>query len=151
MKPQLPKPGGFAGMLRPTLPGAKKILPAMEIPNKTTLDGLKPTDDLQADVDAEISAMDAGFRDRMKAEELRKDAATGSGEYFIVCFADGSQCAAFMQQLAQHVASVKIDSDDLVVDGRDMARWLKFEIPAARAVGKLQKIDPELKARSRQK
>lgn len=144
MKPgAMPKPGGLPGL-------GKKPLPAMEIPGKTPLDKLKPTDDLQADADAEIAAMDEGFRSRMKAEEARKDAATGSGEYFIVCFANGEQCAAFMQQLAQHVPSIKIDSDDLVVDGRDLARWLKMPIPPATAVGKLQKIDPDLKARSRE-
>lgn len=145
MKPTIgPKPT----IMRPSI-GKSSPLPAMVVPNKTALDNLKPTGSLQGDVDAEFEAIDQGFRDRMKQEEQRFDAATGSGEYFIVCFANGEQCGAFLAQLAAKVSSIKLDTDDLVVDGRDLARALGFAIPPAKAVGKLGKIDPDLKARSR--
>jgi hypothetical protein len=152
MKPTIPGRPSL-GLAKPKLGGAipglgKKPLPAMEVPSKTPLDKLKPTADLQHDVDAEIGAMDEGFRARMKAEAERFDAATGSGEYFIVCFANGAQCGAFLAGLAEYVASVRINENDLVVDGRDLARHMGIPIPDAKAVGKLPKIDPDLKHRS---
>lgn len=151
MKPSIVKPGIGAGP-KPTIarPGAgRPPLPAMTVPNKNPLDSLKPSDSLQTDVDAEIDAMDAGFRERMKQEQERFDEATGSGEYFIVCFANGAQCGEFLRQLAPNVPSIKIDSDDLVVDGRDLAKFLKIEIPAGTAVGKLGKVDADFKARAK--
>lgn len=137
----MPKPGGIGWGRAP--------LPAMLQPRRNGLDELKPTGDLQADSDAELGEMEKGFRERMAEESSRFDAVTSSGEYFMVCFATGEQAGAFLAQLAQHVPSVRLGTDDLVIDGRDLARWLKFDIPDGKAAGKVQKIDADLKARAR--
>lgn len=150
--PTLPKLGGMqrpGGLKLPGGAGGRPPLPAMVQPRRNGLDELDPTGDLQADSDAELGAMEKGFRERMAEESSRFDAATSSGEYFVVCFATGEQAGAFLAQLANHISSVRIGTDDLVVDGRDLARWLKFDIPDGRAVGKVQKIDADLKARAR--
>lgn len=136
----IPKPGGLA---------KKNPLPAMMQPLRNPLDAVKQTGDLQSDSDAELGAMETGFRSRMAEEAARFGAATDSGEYFIVCFANGDQAGAFLAQLAAHVSSVRLGSDDLVIDGRDLARWLKFDLPDGKPVGKVQKIDADLKARVR--
>ena len=145
MKPILPpRPGAGPKptMMKPPQIGPKRSpLPALAIPDKNPLDELEPTDDLQKDSDAEIETIDQGFRDRMKTEQDRKDAATGIGEYTIVCFANGAQCAAFLQAIAPHVPSLKLGVNDMVIDGRDLAKWLKIDLPDAKAVGKEQKID----------
>lgn len=136
----IPKPGGLA---------KKNPLPAMMQPLRNPLDAVKQTGDLQADSDAELGAMETGFRSRMAEEAARFGAATDSGEYFIVCFSSGDQCGAFLAALADKVSSIRIGTDDLVVDGRDLARYLKIDIPDGRAVGKVQKLDRDYVARTR--
>lgn len=140
-KPFIPKPPSF----RKATP-----LPAMVVPNENPLDNVKPTGSIEGDVQAELTEMEKGFRERAKQEAERFDAATGAGEYFIVCFANGTQCDAFLRQLAAKVATIKLDTDDLVVDGRELAKALGYEIPPATAVGKLQKPDADFKARARE-
>jgi hypothetical protein len=151
LKIPLPKLGlSKPVMMKPPPMGTRRPpLPAMRIPDRNPLEEIDPTGDLQADVNAELGAVEQGFRERMKAEEERRDAATGSGEYFIVCFANGEQCGAFLQGLAQHVSSIKLGTDDLVIDGRDLAKYLKIEIPDGKAVGKVKKIDRDWSKRSK--
>lgn len=147
--PGIPKIG-MGGAKKPPALGAKRSpLPAMVVPNKNPLDAVKPSGSLQGDCDAEVGAIAQGFRERMKAEMERKDAATELGEYFVVCFANAAQAAAFLAAIQPNVPSIKLGEDDLVIDGRDLARWLKIELPDGKAVGKEQKLDRDWQKRSR--
>jgi hypothetical protein len=83
------------------------------------------TDDLQADTNAEVDALQQGFRDQREAEQQRFNTIVDGNYYFCVVFEDGLQADAFLKhfQMLAH--------QDLFVDGRVLAQRCGVELPAS--------------------
>lgn len=98
------------------------------------------TDDVETDAAAELSAVQAGFRDRAKAESERFKTATGSNFYFCVVFDDGDQADAFLTAVG-----VGKSEGDQFVDGRRLSDRMGITIPESKlAKGRAFKIDTKL-------
>lgn len=117
---KLPKLGGAkkpgAGFARTVEPFGK--------PLPDPLKGVPVTGDAEVDSKTELTALQKGFRDRNAAERERFERATDSEHWFAVTFESREQKEAFLTAIGM------IQAGDKYLDGRELARVLKVELPA---------------------
>ena len=78
--------------------------------------------DPEGDAKEELSQLDTGFRERMKAEAERYKAATSVDYFFVVVCNSGEQAEALLKGMGA-------PTDKLYVDGRQIAKTLGIDIP----------------------
>ena len=95
------------------------------------------TGDVEKDSEAELDALQKGFRDAIKREDKRFELATDSGYWFCVCFQSREQCNAFLK------AMDLLEIGDKYLDGQEVAKKLGVKLPEAdipyRTEGKIDK------------
>jgi len=113
-KPTFRKPS----FKRPTLPSMK--------PAKDPLKGLKDTGTAEGDTAQELTAMQAGFRERAKQESERFEDATDSGYYTCLVCENRAQLDALLGGLRDLGMNIP---EDMFLDGRDLAKVLNISLP----------------------
>ena len=106
-------------------PKARKALAAFDPapdPIRDRPEGMAPDESVQA----ELTDIQRGFRERMAAEEKRFRMATDGSYYTTICFESGEQCDAFLAYFG-----IGRGAGSLFVDGRPMADKLGIELPPA--------------------
>ncbi len=102
-------------------PPASFMSPAAQVPDP--LADVEYTDSLQVDAAAELTALEAAYRQRRKNEADRFRAATDSEFWFAVCFKDRAAKEAFL-------AGLQADRlGDKYLDGHALARLLGITLP----------------------
>lgn len=95
------------------------------------------TGDVEKDSEAELDALQKGFRDAIKREDKRFELATDSEYWFCVCFQSREQCNAFLK------AMDLLEIGDKYLDGQEVAKKLGVKLPEAdipyRTEGKIDK------------
>ena len=95
------------------------------------------TGDVEKDSEAELDALQKGFRDAIKREDKRFELATDSEYCFCVCFQSREQCNAFLK------AMDLLEIGDKYLDGQEVAKKLGVKLPEAdipyRTEGKIDK------------
>ena len=95
------------------------------------------TGDVEKDSEAELNALQKGFRDAIKREDKRFELATDSEYWFCVCFQSREQCNAFLK------AMDLLEIGDKYLDGQEVAKKLGVKLPEAdipyRTEGKIDK------------
>jgi len=76
------------------------------------------TGDVEKDSEAELDALQKGFRDAIKREDKRFELATDSEYWFCVCFQSREQCNAFLK------AMDLLEIGDKYLDGQEVAKKL---------------------------
>lgn len=110
---------------KPTAPRRAPL--AAFAPAPDPIDESKYPGTLQGDADVELGQIQAGFRDRMKAEAERFKSATDAGYYFVVAFESGEQAGAFLAS----VGVTPTNGGDLYIDGRVLADCMGIALPKA--------------------
>lgn len=105
------------------IPKAPPILPPHpdERPAPDPLAGVVYTDNLERDAAAELSALEAGFRQRMQEERERFKVATSSEYFSVVVFLDERQRNAFLATYGLEPSRY--------IDGRLLAHALGVDLP----------------------
>ena len=103
---------------RPTLPSLKAA--------PDPLNGLPETGSAETDAEQELDAVQSGFRDRAKKEARRFQDATDTGYYCCIVMENRDQVDALLEHLRGMGASIP---EDLYIDGREIARVLRCELP----------------------
>lgn len=131
MKP-LPTPK-LAALTRPVV--KPKELPIFR-PAPDPLKNVKYTGDLQQDVDAEMSALSDGFRQRMQREQKRVNDELDSENWVNIAFETRAQKEEFLRKAGF------IGLGDKYLDGRDVAKALGIDlVPSGRVFRPEPKID----------
>lgn len=86
------------------------------------LDDVEYVDDLAEDCASEFDALEQAYRDRAKAEEQRKVAATDSEFWFAVCFSSRDEKDAFLAEFGLGRIG------DKYLDGAAVARLLRKKL-----------------------
>lgn len=121
---------------RPTLPSLA--------PAKDPLKGVDPNiSDIEEAAEAEITALQQGFRDRAAQEAARYADATDTGFYSVVVFDNRAQCEAWL------VGIGKLGKGDLYLDGRDLAALMNIPLPPNSGPRQLGKVDGVLAGMAR--
>lgn len=101
------------------------------------LKGVKPSEDIEQGVAVELDAVQQGFRDRAAQEAQRFEDATDTGYYSCLVFENRAQLDAFLAGIGMNGES------DLYLDGREVARKMKIDIPTGGARGgSAGRVDP---------
>ena len=120
---RLPTPSA-RGPSVPRLPkGPRAVLP-IDIPAPDPLADLETSGDIEADTDAQLGAIETGFRARMKAEAERFAGATSTDYYCALVFQNGDQLQAFLSKAGIGKPGARF------VDGVELAAALGIDIPA---------------------
>lgn len=82
-------------------------------------------DDIELAAKVELTQVQQGFRDRMKAEQERSDKMTAAFYYTVFVFETQDQCDVFCQD------SQLVRTSDLFMDGRDLAEAMGIALPDA--------------------
>jgi len=90
---------------------------------KDPLKGLPDLEDPEKAADQELTALQVGFRERAAQEAARFGEVTASGYYLVLVFQNEDQCDAFAD------ASGVDHKGEVFIDGRDMARAMKIDLP----------------------
>lgn len=131
-KPTFKKPV----MTRPTI--KKKPLPSMA-PAPDPFKKLKDTGEVETDAKAELTALQAAFRERAKNEASRFEDATDTGYYTCLVMENRDQLDAIIAHFRDLGANI---DEDMFLDGREIARVLGVELPKQGVGGgKLGRID----------
>ena len=119
--PKAPAPKG------PAVPKARlSPLPSF-LPARDPIDESKYPGNCQGDAEIELNQVQAGFRDRMKAEADRFKNATDARYYFVVAMESGDQVDALLRGLGLSAR----DGGDLLIDGRILAEKMGIALPPA--------------------
>lgn len=101
------------------------------------LKGVESSDDIEKGVEIELDAVQQGFRDRAAQEAQRFEDATDTGYYSCLVFENRAQLDAFLEGIGMQGES------DLYLDGREVARKMKIDIPTGGARGgSAGRVDP---------
>lgn len=125
----------------PARPSAKPQQLPEFMPANDPLASVKYTGDIDADVAAELGALEAGFREREAKETTRMTNEIDSENWFAVVFETRAQKEEFLAKLRL------LDIGDKYFDGRDVAKVLGVELsPSGREYRPEPRIDPKLAA-----
>lgn len=104
---------------------SKRKIAALKNPPQKFVSMPDQTGDAELDSEADLDAVQAGFRARASADAGRKLAATDSEYWFAVCFQTREQKEAFL-------AAMKLmEHGDKYLDGQVLAQRLGVELPPA--------------------
>lgn len=98
-------------------------------PEPNPLADVEYTGDIETDQAAEVTALQAGFRERAKNEDERFRLATDSAYHFTLCFRDRADKEKFLRLAgADSSAGPLIEIGDLHLDGYEAARRLGIDM-----------------------
>lgn len=117
----------------PEFNAAAFYAPELEPADDSPLKDVAITGNFSKDAKAELSAMAQAFRDRAKAEQLRRDIATDSEYWVCLCFTTREQKEEFLRK-----AGI---ADDKYIVGREAAEKLGIKIETPDPEFGKQKID----------
>ena len=138
-----PSIGGMSKFNKANM-GLKPLAPLV-LKAADPLKNVPATDNLEADTEAQLGAVEKGFRERAAQEKERFEAATETSFYCCLVFDSGAQCDAWLK-----ATGLDQGASDLFVDGRVLAKMMGIELPPA--VIKFDrnfKVDKKLRALSR--
>ncbi|PJG82686.1 hypothetical protein [Caviibacterium pharyngocola] len=105
--------------------------------NKSYFEAPEPTGDPEIDCEADLNALQKGFRDAIKREDKRFELATDSEYWFCVCFQTREQKEFLLKALEL------FEEGDKYLDGQVVAEKLGIKLPKAdvpyRTEGKIDK------------
>lgn len=148
VKPALPtlRPPAMVAPAKPKPPKApSKLNLPTDIPAPDPFEGKDYSDDLEQASAEQLSDLSAGFRDRLKAEQVRR-ASTTAADYFVcLVFQTGDQVTAFLKATRDKGAAAF--AGELFIDGLELAAALNIDIPEAPALPSGRKVPTNISAK----